>query len=390
MRDDLIHWILTEGHRTADAAELLGSLCRQLVHRGIPLWRATVSFATLHPQQLGFSLRWMRDTDEVAETLIEHGVTETSGYLESPLIPVIERGETVRFRLEHDPLDRFPLLSSLRAAGATDYLGCPLTFLNGWHQTVTWATDRPGGFADAEVAAITGLLPALGVVVEAQAMRRLTGNLLDIYLGRTIGRHILNGEVQRRQGEALRAVLLATDLRGFTNLSDGLPAGDLIELLDDYFDAVVSPIHAGGGEVLKFVGDGLLAIFALEDGADAPAVADAALTAAEDALAQLDRLNLMRAEAGRRTIRIGIGLHVGSVIYGNVGAADRLDFTAIGPAVNLVCRLESLTKRVGRPLLASTDFAELCRSPLVGLGFHPVRGLGEPAEVFGLPMSSEV
>ena len=390
MRDDLIHWILTEGHRTAGAAELLGGLCRQLVRRGIPLWRASVSFATLHPQQLGFSLRWMRDSDAVEETLIEYGVTETSGYLASPLIPVIERGETVRFRLEQDALERFPLLVSLRAAGATDYLGCPLSFLNGWHQAVTWASDRPGGFTDAEVASLAALLPALGVVVEGQAMRRLTGNLLDTYLGRTIGRHILNGEVQRRQGEAVRAVLLATDLRGFTNLSDGLPAGDLLELLDDYFDAVVSPIHAGGGEVLKFVGDGLLAIFALEEGADAPAVADAALTAAQDALAQLDRLNLMRAEAGRRTIRIGIGLHVGSVIYGNVGAADRLDFTAIGPAVNLVCRLESLTKRVGRPLLASSNFAELCRRPLVGLGFHPVRGLGEPAEVFGLPVSSEV
>ncbi|HZT50329.1 MAG TPA: adenylate/guanylate cyclase domain-containing protein [Stellaceae bacterium] len=389
MSDDPGHWILTEGHRTTGPALLLEGLCRRLLERGIPLWRATLSFATLHPQMLGFSLRWWRDRDAIEETQIEHGITETSGYLDSPLVPVIERGETVRYRLEHEAHDRLPLLAELRAEGATDYIGCPLTFLNGWHQVATWASDRPGGFTDAEIATLTGLLPALAVVVEAQAMRRLTANLLDIYLGRTIGRHILNGEVRRRQGEQVRAVLLATDLRGFTNLSDGLPGGELIELLDDYFDAVVSPIHDGGGEVLKFVGDGLLAIFGLEEGSET-AVANAALAAAQDGLARLSRLSRTRQDQGRRAIRIGVGLHVGTVIYGNVGAADRLDFTAIGPAVNLVCRLESLTKRTDRTLLASSDFAAVCSRPLVSLGFHPVRGLGEPAEVFGLPQPPEL
>jgi adenylate cyclase len=388
MNDDLSRWILTEGHRTEDSAELLAGLCRQLVDGGLPLWRASISFATLHPQLLGFSLRWMRDQGAVEERRIKHGITETPMYLENPLVPVIERGETVRFRLETDAIEPFPLLVELRAAGATDYFACPLTFLNGWHQAVNWASDRPGGFSDADIEALTSMLPALGVVVEAQAMRRLTGNLLDTYLGRTIGRHILNGEVQRRAGEQRRAVLMATDLRGFTNLSDGLPTDELIELLDDYFDMVVSPIHAGGGEVLKFVGDGVLAMFPLDGGAE-PEIAETALAAAEDALARLGRINRTRRADGRRLIQFGIGLHVGTVTYGNVGATDRLDFTAIGPAVNLVCRLESLTKRVGRPLLASSDFADLCRRPLVALGFHPVRGLGEPAEVFGLPVLAE-
>jgi adenylate cyclase len=178
---------------------------------------------------------------------------------------------------------------------------------------------------------------------------------------------------------------MATDLRGFTNLSDRLPAGELIGLLDDYFDAVVSPIHAGGGEVLKFVGDGLLAIFAPDAGKAAEA-AGAALDAAVDALARLDTLNEVRQTDGRRMIRIGIGLHVGTVTYGNVGAVDRLDFTAIGPAVNLVCRLESLTKRIARPLLVSHEFAAICPRPLESLGFQPVRGFGEPEEVFGLPV----
>jgi adenylate cyclase len=385
MSDDIVTWILTAGHRTTSTAQLLDQLCRHLVGRGIPLWRVSMSLATLHPQLLGFNLRWWRDRDAVEEILLVHGIDATPDFLGSPMRPTVERGETVRFRLEGGSFQSYPLLVSLHEGGATDYLASPLTLLNGWHQPVTWTTDRPGGFSADDVAALTDLLPALGVVVEAQVTRRLTGNLLDTYLGRTIGRHILSGEVQRRQGQELGAVLMATDLRGFTNLSDRLPAGELIGLLDDYFDAVVSPIHAGGGEVLKFVGDGLLAIFAPDAGKAAEA-AGAALDAAVDALARLDTLNEVRQTDGRRMIRIGIGLHVGTVTYGNVGAVDRLDFTAIGPAVNLVCRLESLTKRIARPLLVSHEFAAICPRPLESLGFQPVRGFGEPEEVFGLPV----
>lgn len=386
MSGDVITWLLTTGHRSESTAALLDRLCRHLVAEGVPLWRVSMTMATLHPQALGFNLRWWRDRGVMDEITLAHGIDETPDYLESPMRPTVERGETVRLRLDDDAAARFPLLATLRRAGATDYLACPLTLITGWNQPVTWTTDRPGGFTDADIAALTGLLPALGVVVESQAMRRLTANLLDTYLGRTIGRHILSGEVQRRRGQRVGAVLMATDLRGFTNLSDHLPEADLIALLDDYFDAVVSPIHASGGEVLKFVGDGLLAIFAPEDGKTAEA-AVAALKASIAALERLDLINAARQADGRRLIRIGIGLHVGTVIYGNVGAADRLDFTAIGPAVNLVCRLESLTKRMARPLLVSRDFAGVCPQPLESLGFHPVRGFGEPEEVFGLPVA---
>ncbi len=389
MSDDIVTWILTAGHRKGSTAALLDQLCRQLVAAGVPLWRTSMTVATLHPQLLGFTLRWWRDREGVEEILLAHGVDETPDYLESPMRPTIEQGETVRYHLEEGSFERFPLLVSLREAGATDWLACPLTLLNGWHQPVTWTSHSPGGFSDEDVATLTGLLPALGVVVEAQATRRLTGNLLDTYLGRTIGRHILSGEVQRRQGKQLGAVLMATDLRGFTNLSDNLTGSDLITLLDEYFDAVVSPIHAGGGEVLKFVGDGLLAIFAPDAAKEAEA-AEAALEAAVKALTRLGELNQVRHAEGRRTIQIGVGLHVGTVIYGNVGAIDRLDFTAIGPAVNMVCRLESLTKRVARPLLMSREFAAICPRPLESLGFHPVRGFGEPEEVFGLPALAPV
>ncbi|HXQ52635.1 MAG TPA: adenylate/guanylate cyclase domain-containing protein [Stellaceae bacterium] len=383
---DVVAWVLTEGHRAATNAELLDQLCWRLVGAGVPVWRATVSITTLHPQLLGFGVRWWRDREQVEEVDIAHGAGRTPDYLDSPMRPAMERGETVRYRLGLDRIDQFPLLVGLRDSGGTDYLACPLTFIGDRHQVITFATDREGGFSDDDVAAIGRVLPAVGIVVEAKAMRRLMANVLDTYLGRTIGRHILNGEIQRRQGEEIRAALIATDLRDFTGLSDRLPAAALIELLDDYFDAVSSPIAAHGGEVLKFVGDGVLAIFVSdsEEGS-----VRAALDSAIAALARLDALNLKRREQGAVSIRIGVGLHVGAVVYGNVGAVDRLDFTAIGPAVNLVCRLESLTKRLGRPLLMSHDFAALAGRPLDSLGFHPVRGLAEPEEVFGLPVAND-
>jgi adenylate cyclase len=386
---DLVDWMLTEGHRTAETAELLDLLCWRLVGAGVPLWRATLSIATLHPQLSGFGVRWWRDRALVEEVQVAHAVSATPDYLDSPMRPAMEHGVQVRYRLEHDPIAQYPLLQGLRDSGGTDYLACPLTLvLHDRHQVVTFATDRAGGWNDADIAAVERLLPALGIVVEAKAMRRLMANVLDTYLGRTIGRHILNGEVQRRQGEEIRAALLATDLRGFTALSDRLPADELIGLLDDYFDAVTSPIQSRGGEVLKFVGDGLLAIFATGPGGEAQAVR-AALDAAEEALARIDGVNARRRAAGQATFRIGIGLHVGTVFYGNVGAADRLDFTAIGPAVNLVCRLETLTKRLDRPLVVSSDAAALCGRTLLALGTHPVRGLAEPEDVFGLPAADE-
>ncbi|HEY8013341.1 MAG TPA: adenylate/guanylate cyclase domain-containing protein, partial [Dongiaceae bacterium] len=207
--------------------------------------------------------------------------------------------------------------------------------------------------------------------------------LLDIYLGPTIGQRILQGEVRRGHGERLRAVLMAIDLRGFTSLSDRLPPDELISLLDAYFDAAAAAIGRYGGEVLKFVGDGVLAIFPAAEGEERQMVA-AALAAGEAILERLASENVARSAAGQPLIRIGIGLHLGEVFYGNVGAADRLDFTAIGPAVNLACRLEGLTKRMGRPLILSKDFAGFCDRKLLSLGFQPVKGLGEPEEVFAL------
>jgi adenylate cyclase len=378
----IIEWILTEQSRIMDGVVLFDELCWRMVGGGIPLWRANLSIGTLHPQIMGLGYRWWRDRNATEEFRVKHGMTQRSDYLESPMRPAIEDGITVRYRLdEQAPVERFPMLKGLRDAGATDYVAMPLAMFVGRHHVVTWATDAPGGFTAAQIAAITALVPVLGLVVESKAVQRRSAALFDTYLGRTIGRHILDGEVIRGQGRELRAALMAVDLRGFTSLADRLSGQELIRLLDDYFDAVVASVHEQGGEILKFVGDGVLAIFELAGRSEGEA-AGAALAAGQAALARIDIANDNRAAVGQDLIRIGIGVHVGEVIYGNVGAVDRLDFTAIGPAVNLVCRLEGLTKRLARPLLLSESFAKVYGRPLLSLGFQPVKGLSEPQEVF--------
>jgi len=384
---DVFDWVLNEGRTQLRGPALFDELCWRMIGKGIPLWRATFSTPTLHPQFLGYNFRWWRDRGVTEEYVVRRGITETQDYRESPIRVVMERGEIARHQLARpeaaDAIAAFPLLGTIRDAGGTDYFAVPLTSFNGRFQTATWTTDRPGGFNDADIAEIKRLMPALAAVADARATQRIAGTLLDIYLGRSIGPRVLEGEIRRGYGERLRAVLMATDLRGFTALSDRLPGEELIELLDDYFEAVTQPVQSEGGEVLKFIGDGVLAIFAVGARTEAEATG-AALSAAQASLGRLRDLNRVRLAAGRAPLRVGIGMHLGEVFYGNVGATDRLDFTAIGPAVNLTSRLEGLTKRLDRPILVSDEFARACDRPLASLGFHPVRGFSEPAEIFGL------
>jgi len=377
-------WILREGPHIESDVEMFDELCWRLVGDGLPLWRATLHMGTLHPQIRSIGARWLRELKLIEEYRILRGSEETDEYLRSPIRATTERGTPFRRRLVED-VPEYPLLSKIRRAGATDYFALALNRTFRRFPVVTWATDRPSGFSDADIAALEEINPALAAIVEPRAVRRVTENLLDTYLGPQAGRRVLAGQIQRAQGERLRAVIMMTDMRGFTALSDRLPGEEVIELLDDYFDAIVTPVEAHKGETLKFMGDGVLAIFPAADDDDFSAASAQALEAALEGLERLGMVNKKRREAARTEFRVGIGLHLGEVIFGNVGAADRLDFTVIGPAVNLASRIEGLTKRLLRPILVSSAFAQICPRPLVSLGFHPVRGLYEPEEVFGLP-----
>ena len=379
---NIVEWILNRETRAKDGLGMFDELCWRMVAQELPLWRASLSIGTLHPQILGLGFRWARGRG-VTEYHVRHGMERHSEYLESPMRPALEQGIVVRHRLEDNEsaLAKYPLLRSFREAGATDYFACPLALSIGRHHVVTWATDQPGGFTEGQIAAIEAVLPALGLYVETKVLERRSAVLLDTYLGRTIGRHILDGEIFRGESRRLRAALMAVDLRDSTGLADRLPGEELIRLLDDYFEAIAGAVHGAGGEILKFVGDGVLAIFGPEGSAE-PEAAAAAFAAANDIVRRIDIANENRDIVGQELIRFGVGLHLGEIYYGNVGAVDRLDYTAIGPAVNLVCRLEGLTKTLQRPVLLSEAFARASDVPLVSLGRHAMRGLAEPQEVF--------
>ena len=336
-------------------------------------------------QVAGIRILWRRGIGS-EETRYGYDAIESGGYDRSPLRVVYEQGQTLRRRLNGDPADDdFEILAELRAEGLTDYIVAPLELSSGRRQAATWATRHPDGFSDSQIATILELLPALAACTDSRAQRRLLQGLLSIYLGSSAGARVLAGSFRRGEGETIAAAIWLCDLRDFTSISEVLPRDDVIRLLNEYFELMAGPVQDHGGEILKFIGDAMLAIFPIADDLDRDRACRTALTAAKTALARLDEANATRLARGERAMELGLALHTGPVMYGNIGAPERLDFTVIGPAVNLTARLAGLCRPLGRRLLASARFASPCGSELVSLGFHPMRGLAEPQEVFALP-----
>jgi len=381
-------WLLQVGRLSTDAEELLGGLCELLVARGLPLERVGLHSRLLHPQLAGVRLLWRRGIG-AEETLYRYDVAESGAYEKSPLYQVYTTAEIVRRRLSEPPApDDYPILPELRAEGFTDYLVTPLEQASGRRQAVSWATSDPNGFTDAHIAEIVALLPALAACMETRSLRGMLKGLLSIYLGPQAGSRVLAGTIRRGEGEVIAAAIWLCDLRDFTLLSETSPSAEVIQLLNDYFEIMAGPVTDHGGEVLKFIGDAMLAIFPIQDDLDRDRACRTALTAAEEALTRLARTNAERRGRGEREIDLGLALHTGTVTYGNIGAPDRLDFTVIGPAVNLTARIAGLCRPLKRQLLASERFASPCGSELVSLGKHEMRGLGEPQQIFGLPDSA--
>jgi len=378
----IIRWILTDGRDIPTMARFVRALSQRLLELGVPLWRVTIYAATLHPQIHGFGWRWWRNLRATEEVRIQRGVELTYDYQTSPMRETIETGAHVRYRLDASS-DKVSFLSELRAQGGTDYVVVPLNRVRQRFPVAAWATDRSGGFDERDLLVLEAIRPALATLVEVNVLRRTARSLFSIYHSHQVGERIFDGQILRGNVDLLPAVIMATDLRGFTALSDRLPGESVVRALNDYFEHVATSVDVAGGLVLKFIGDGALAIFSAEGGREKQA-ALAGLSAAREIVNRLD--NYVGAQDGQTAIqlRAGVGLHIGNVLYGNVGAPDRLDFTVIGPAVNLAFRLESLTKDLQRPILASAAFAQALPLPLRSLGRHPIRGLSEPEEVFGL------
>lgn len=383
-----IDWVLSDARLIPDLPSLLDAFAGKLRAAGVPLMRMTLGLRLLHPQIRFKNYYWRRDEDAVEIVQRGHDAEQSPEYLTSPIAAILDQGaEALRFRIESMEAPwPYPIVGELHAQKATDYVIMAVTFSNGRRNMASFATDRAGGFSTADLALIDGVMPAFVTVVEAITMRFLATTVLDTYVGRRTGERILSGEIRRGSGADLRAVLWYCDLRGFTRLADRLPREELIALLNNYFEAMGGAVETQGGEILKFIGDALLAVFPVPDHGDNgdEAAARRALTAAGEALSAMHTLNVERAAWGQPILRCGISLHVGDVMYGNIGAPDRLDFTVIGPAVNLVSRIEGLCNRLDRPVLTSAAFADLCPGRLSSLGWHPVKGLAEPVEVYGL------
>lgn len=382
--DTIEQWLIGHNGHGADARTLFSDVCERLLAADVAIMRASTGLPALNPQAFTFNLRWARGacTEEIVRA---HGIESTAGYLNSPVAELHKGAPVVRRRLDiAEPVMDFPILEELREAGVTDYLALPLKFTEGRSSFVGWGTDRPGGFTERDIALLRGIMPALALRFEVLATRRMARDVLNTYLGRDAADRVLAGAVRRGTGTGIRAAIWSSDLRGFTAMADGMSIHDLVTTLDDYFECMARPVQDHGGEILKFVGDGMLAIFRCEP--DDATACNRALDAAFDAFARLHELNQGRAIGGGVPLRTGIALHVGEVIYGNIGATDRLDFTVIGTAVNEVARTESMCAPLGRPLLATAAFAAHDRrQAMESVGFHVLRGMSAPRELFAAP-----
>jgi adenylate cyclase len=378
--------MLHEGRSNTHMREFGDDMCRRVVEAGIPLWRAFCAIRTLHPQIAASAYVWRRGEGTAERRTAQHGIEKTPAFTQSPLAEVTRTGQTIRRRLE-DPeanLD-YEVLKTFRSEGGTDYVAMPMVFSSGEINSISWLTDRPGGFSDIEIAGLTDVAEMLTVIVETQTHRRIVSALLDTYVGHRTGVRVLSGAVKRGDGETIRAVIWYCDLRGFTTLSDALPRDLLLDLLNEYFEIMVNAVSAEGGEVLKFIGDGMLAIFELRDGDNVAHRCAAALRAAGSAREAVAARNPERIAGGLAEIRYGLALHLGEVTYGNIGAPNRLDFTVIGPAVNHATRIEKVAGKLDRRIVTSASFAAAAETSLVSLGTHSLPGVVEPQEVFTLP-----
>jgi adenylate cyclase len=378
----VVDWLVDGARSAPQPHQVLAQLSERLVACGIPLWRVAVFVRTLHPNIMGRRFVW-RPGAEVEAREAPYELLESSDFLDSTIARVYLTEKPIRRRLA-DPncsLD-FPILAELRVEGVTDYLASPLFFTDGTIHVVTCTTREPGGFTDLQIAGIEAIITPLARVAEVRALRRMASTLLDTYVGHDAGERILAGHIRRGDIEEIHAAIWLSDMRGFTALADSLPPRVMIDLLNRYFDCQVPVILEHGAEVLKFMGDGLLAIFAITG--NESEVCERALAAARQVQANIAALS----SSAMPGLRFGLALHIGDVLYGNIGSGNRLDFTCIGPAVNCAARIEKLTSQLGRSILASGEFARYCPGDFTALGEFSLAGFSTPQIIFGLVNSA--
>ena len=390
-------WLISQGLESAGFESILSGFTDRLNSLGLQIQRAMIAMRTLHPSVDALDYTWHRGGTVEAENHTPD-LLQNESWQQSPLKYMFDTGAVVLRRRLTGPdakLD-LPLFKKLAGEGATDYYMRIVDFdLTGSKDLETgmvssWTTDLPGGFGDEEIAVLDRLLPRLALTAKARLTRDIAENVLDTYVGPEAGRRIMRGDIRRGALDVIRAVIVYADLRGFTSISDSVPGNRLAPMLDRYFEAMVPPITRRGGQVLKFIGDGLMATFDL-DGRERDSICSDALQSAYEMVAGTAEINAARRAAGLPTMDLDIALHLGDVFYGNVGAADRLDFTVIGPAVNEASRIESLCEPLGHNVLVSETFAGAavaCTGRLIPVGTHQLRGVRHSQALYTIDTSS--
>jgi adenylate cyclase len=384
-RRGALDWLVREAHEERFLDNLLVKLCERLVADGLPVARVSLHFQTSNPQWRGARIVWREGHDKAEIDLYGHEVAKSQAFLQSPLKVILDGGDELRLDLETpaaDPLSEPALYADLRAEGLSEYIAWPVYHTLGKRHVATFSTKKPGGFVEEDMLYFKDLLPVLAMASEIRVKNIMARTLLRTYVGPHASEEILAGATTRGSGATISAAIMVCDLRDFTTLSSLWPRDFVIELLNGYFDALSGPIEAHGGEILKFMGDGLLAIFPLSV---ETACTDLLAAIREGHTAMAD-LNARSHAAGHPTLGYGVGVHLGDVMYGNIGSKTRLDFTVIGPAVNVASRLEGLTKETGHPVLLSRAFVERagCIDQVLPLGAHRLKGLAEPVEMAAL------
>lgn len=389
--DSLADWLIDQSLRDVPLDAVYEGTCKQLYAAGIPVVRCHISYRVLHPLFEAQSLHWERDAGVENENYF-HGIDKEQ-WERSPLhYMLVHNLSFLRRHLIGDSaiLD-FELLEELRGRGYTDYLGFVVVFKE--YEDIqlangiigSWSTDREGGFNNADIRSLRRIEQRLAVAFKINIQSQMTKNILSAYLGPGAGERVLNGQIKRGDGETIYAVVWYSDMRDSTRLADSMPQKDFLQALNAYFESTAGAVLDSGGEVLRFIGDAVLAIFPISDENSAESACRQAMRAAAMAVQRIRSVNGERSTRGEEPLDFGLGLHVGNVLFGNIGTPQRVEFSVIGSAANVVARVESLTKSLNCRILVSEPFAAHLELPWVDAGRHALRGVGQKISVYRPP-----
>jgi len=385
LMDKVADWLTNSSLAGDDLETMVRGFCERLAAAGLPLARVHMTFSMLHPLYDALGFTWERGSGMRVEGFRTRPGQSRERFLRSPYFHLLSNHlDHLRRRIDHAGPSEFPVFDELKQLGITDYLAFVHSFGAGRDQGMmgSWATDSPAGFSESVIAALLRIQNHLAVAAKMAVLNRLADNMLTTYLGGDAGKRVLSGQIKRGEGDTIRAALVMADMRGSTMLAEQEGREVYIETLNRFFDAIAAPFNRRGGQIMSFMGDGFLAVYPCDRHREPSEIAcQAALAAALKASARMAALNEEREHQGLSRIGYGIGLHVGNVMFGNVGLNDRLTFSAFGAAVNEVQRLQMLTKKHPHQLIASQEFATYCGGGWVTIGKEKLRGVQQKLTV---------